>query len=279
MNEIWPHYDEYQTKTEREIPVVVLERDLRPTVAPRPWLRARGPGRGHRRRHRGRLEHRAARPDRDAALARLRRQPATVGLFVTVQFVVHMLMQIPGGRAADRWGARDERARRARARRARQRGLRCRRREPALALPRPRDRRHRHGLRVRRRQRLHPRARRLAVPPGRLRRRLGARAGHRRRGRAAARRAGSAGARRICSAIVVARSARRCSRSRPPRRARCATPASGSSRGFFRDRRLYRLAAIHAMSFGFSVIVGNWVVTLLEHHGHSKRVAPRSPAR
>ena len=41
-------------------------------------------------------------------------------------------------------------------------------------------------------------------------------------------------------------------------------------RGFFRDRRLYRFAAIHAMSFGFSVIVGNWVVTLLEHHGHSK---------
>ncbi|HEY2543794.1 MAG TPA: MFS transporter [Gaiellaceae bacterium] len=40
--------------------------------------------------------------------------------------------------------------------------------------------------------------------------------------------------------------------------------------GFFRDRRLYSLAAIHAMSFGFSVIVGNWVVTLLEHHGHSK---------
>jgi deazaflavin-dependent oxidoreductase (nitroreductase family) len=26
MNEIWPHYDEYQTKTERVIPVVVLER-------------------------------------------------------------------------------------------------------------------------------------------------------------------------------------------------------------------------------------------------------------
>src|SRR3954452_596842 len=29
-----------------------------------------------------------------------------VGAFVTVQFVMHMLMQIPGGRAADRWGAR-----------------------------------------------------------------------------------------------------------------------------------------------------------------------------
>jgi proline iminopeptidase len=26
MNEMWPHYDEYATKTEREIPVVVLER-------------------------------------------------------------------------------------------------------------------------------------------------------------------------------------------------------------------------------------------------------------
>jgi YNFM family putative membrane transporter len=43
--------------------------------------------------------------------------------------------------------------------------------------------------------------------------------------------------------------------------------------GFFRDTRLYRLSAIHAMSFGFSVIIGNWVVTLLEHHGHSKRAA------
>ena len=44
-------------------------------------------------------------------------------------------------------------------------------------------------------------------------------------------------------------------------------------RAFFRDTRLYRLAAIHTMSFGFSVIVGNWVVTLLEHHGHSRRSA------
>src|SRR4051812_44066030 len=31
---------------------------------------------------------------------------AVVGAFVTVQFVMHMLMQIPGGRAADRWGAK-----------------------------------------------------------------------------------------------------------------------------------------------------------------------------
>ena len=27
MNEIWPHYDEYATRTEREIPVVVLDRE------------------------------------------------------------------------------------------------------------------------------------------------------------------------------------------------------------------------------------------------------------
>ena len=26
MNEMWPHYDEYRQKTERVIPVVVLER-------------------------------------------------------------------------------------------------------------------------------------------------------------------------------------------------------------------------------------------------------------
>jgi MFS family permease len=30
----------------------------------------------------------------------------TIGLFVTVQFVMHGAMQVPGGRAADRWGPR-----------------------------------------------------------------------------------------------------------------------------------------------------------------------------
>jgi len=43
--------------------------------------------------------------------------------------------------------------------------------------------------------------------------------------------------------------------------------------GVLRDRRLYRLGAIHTFSFGFSVVVGNWVVTLLEHHGQSKGTA------
>jgi len=27
MAEIWPHYDEYAAKTDREIPVIVLERE------------------------------------------------------------------------------------------------------------------------------------------------------------------------------------------------------------------------------------------------------------
>jgi MFS family permease len=42
---------------------------------------------------------------------------------------------------------------------------------------------------------------------------------------------------------------------------------------FVRDSRLYRLAAIHSFSFGFSVIVGTWIVTLLERHGQSKEAA------
>ncbi len=35
------------------------------------------------------------------------------------------------------------------------------------------------------------------------------------------------------------------------------------------DRRLLRLAALHAASFGLSVIIANWIVTLLTRHGHS----------
>jgi MFS family permease len=33
------------------------------------------------------------------------------------------------------------------------------------------------------------------------------------------------------------------------------------------DRRLYRLAGLYAASLGLSVVVGNWVVTLLDRHG------------
>jgi MFS family permease len=40
------------------------------------------------------------------------------------------------------------------------------------------------------------------------------------------------------------------------------------------DRRLLRLAAMHSASFGLSIVVGNWVVTLLERAGgESSRVA------
>jgi nitrate/nitrite transporter NarK len=39
------------------------------------------------------------------------------------------------------------------------------------------------------------------------------------------------------------------------------------------DRALYRFAVVQAAAFGLSVVVGNWVVTLLEHHGYSTGLA------
>ena len=39
------------------------------------------------------------------------------------------------------------------------------------------------------------------------------------------------------------------------------------------DRTLYRFAAMQAAAFGLSVVVGNWVVTLLEHHGYCTALA------
>ena len=59
----------------------------------------------------------------------------------------------------------------------------------------------------------------------------------------------------------------------PPSRGAAAHGGERLDRGLFRDRYLLRLAAIHAASFGFSVVVGNWVVTLLEHHGRSREFA------
>ena len=40
-----------------------------------------------------------------------------------------------------------------------------------------------------------------------------------------------------------------------------------------RDRRLYPLAAAHTASFGLSVIVGTWAVSLLQHDGYGRRLA------
>lgn len=39
------------------------------------------------------------------------------------------------------------------------------------------------------------------------------------------------------------------------------------------DRRLHGFAAMQASGFGLSIIVGNWVSTLLEHHGYSTTLA------
>lgn len=40
-----------------------------------------------------------------------------------------------------------------------------------------------------------------------------------------------------------------------------------SARAIFSDTRLYRLAVVFAASFGLSVVVGNWVVELIDRHG------------
>ncbi len=43
-------------------------------------------------------------------------------------------------------------------------------------------------------------------------------------------------------------------------------------RAVLRDRRLYPLAVLHTASFGFSVILGLWTVSLLEHDGYRSEV-------
>ncbi len=39
------------------------------------------------------------------------------------------------------------------------------------------------------------------------------------------------------------------------------------------DRRLWPIAAVQMASFGLSVVAGNWIVTLLERHGHARGVS------
>ncbi len=46
----------------------------------------------------------------------------------------------------------------------------------------------------------------------------------------------------------------------------------GSPWAMLRDRRLYPLAVIHTASFGFSVILGLWTVSLFEHDGYRSQV-------
>jgi fucose permease len=40
-----------------------------------------------------------------------------------------------------------------------------------------------------------------------------------------------------------------------------------SPAGLLRDSRLYRLAVLYAASLGLSIVIGNWIVELLERHG------------
>ncbi|MBV8257673.1 MAG: MFS transporter, partial [Actinobacteria bacterium] len=196
---------------------------------------------------------------------------ATIGLFTTVQFVVHMLMQIPGGRAADRWGARVSTLLGL--------GLLAAGNGMAMAAPEPAL-----GFAARAVVGLgtgfafvggsdYIRASggspllqgvygggsvlspgiALAVVPA-LAIPLGFRAPY-------------------ASGVVVALACALALLLAPPAPATVRHAGERLDRGLLRDRRLWRLSVIHSFSFGFSVIVGNWVVTLLEHHGHSKGFA------
>ncbi len=49
--------------------------------------------------------------------------------------------------------------------------------------------------------------------------------------------------------------------------ARRESEAEAAQPSILRDRRLYRLCAVFSASFGLAVVVGNWVVTLLERAG------------
>jgi MFS family permease len=196
---------------------------------------------------------------------------ATIGLFTTVQFVVHMAMQIPGGRAADRFGARNTAFV----------GLALVSIGNAVALPvadpalgflgraivglgtgfafiagsdyirasggSPFVQGIYGGGSV-----LAP-GLALAIVPV-LADRVGFRAPY----------VSGIAVAAVCTVLLAL----------APAAARTVRHAGERlDSGFFRDRLLYRLSAIHAASFGFSVIIGNWVVTLLEHHGQSKGFA------
>ena len=50
-------------------------------------------------------------------------------------------------------------------------------------------------------------------------------------------------------------------------------PQRRSPQSVLRDRRLYRLSFLHTASFGTSIVAGNWVVSLLTRAGHSHRTA------
>src|SRR5438067_8690658 len=195
----------------------------------------------------------------------------TVGLFVSVQFVMHMVMQLPGGRAADRFGARTS-ALAGLGLILAGNGISLLAPQPALAF-----------------------AGRAVVGLGTGFAFVGGSDYIRARGGSPFLQGvyggGSVLAPGLALALVPVLAGREGFRAPylsaiavaavcilalavAPAAARTVRHAGERlDTGFFRDRRLYRLAAIHSASFGFSVIVGNWVVTLLEHHGQPKGVA------
>jgi MFS family permease len=59
----------------------------------------------------------------------------------------------------------------------------------------------------------------------------------------------------------------------PSTAARAVSAGRSTALRLLGDRSLYRVAAMHTASFGLSVIAGNWVVTLLERHGYSTALA------
>jgi cyanate permease len=71
-----------------------------------------------------------------------------------------------------------------------------------------------------------------------------------------------------CAVLACLPLAPRDRRRREPRRSERVGAAE-----IVRDRRLYPLAVAHSASFGLSVIVGNWAVSLLHQDGYGRRLA------
>jgi MFS family permease len=74
----------------------------------------------------------------------------------------------------------------------------------------------------------------------------------------------------LCACVVLV-----CLRLAPRDRGRRERPRSDRAgvADIVRDRRLYPLAVAHSASFGLSVIIGTWAVSLLQHDGYGRRLA------
>ncbi len=193
---------------------------------------------------------------------------ATIGLFVTVQFAAHMAMQIPGGRAADRWGARRSTAV----------GLVLLLVGNAIALPAPQPWLGFLGRGI------------VGIGTGLAF--VGGSDYIRAKGGSATLQGVYGGASVLTpgialvviplvggfrapylTTIVVVLACSGLLALAPESAPSSRHVGERLDWSFVRDSRLYRFAVIHSFSFGFSVIVGNWIVTLLEHHGQSKAAA------